>query len=228
MPTRVFNTTTVPSNRTVVNAQLRPEDEMHILVGGPYQLNGEEHRYGHTAIRVKTPTTDTTYDFGRYGRVTGDFGAEGEGILRVWSAFEPYIAAEKVLARITTGFVYAIFDHQAKAINDHFAAMIAASKPRPELEKTRANLKVYQLQSNYHALGYNCTTLSLNGARAAYPDFEAGSNAFIKPDAVLTFSERLAMRTVGGGTPSRLFLPANLQEFLSTKPAVKPTRIDKY
>ena len=228
MATKPFQTQTVTSNQTVVEDKLKPTAELHILVGGPYRLNGEEHRYGHTAIRIKSTTTDTTYDFGRYGRVTGDFGAEGEGILRVWSSFDQYIAGENALARKTTGFVYAIFEHQAKAVADHYAALIASAKPRLELQRDRPALKVYQLPANYHALGYNCTTLSLDGARTVFPNFEAGSSEFIKPDAVLTFGERMAMRTVGGGTPSRLFLPANLQEFLSTKPAIKPTRVDRY
>ena len=228
MATKPFQTQTVQANQTVVDDQLTPKAEMHILVGGPYTLNGENHRYGHTAIRVKVGATDTTYDFGRYGRTGGDFSAEGEGILRVWSDFTPYIASENVLKRKTTGFVYAIFDHQAKAINDHFASLISSATPRPKMEAGRSVLKVYQLPTNYHALGYNCTTLSLDGAKTAYPNFESGSAEFIKPDAVLTFTERMAMKTIGGGTPTRMFLPANLQDFLSSKPAVKPTRVDSY
>ena len=144
-----------------------------------------------------------------------------------WSSFDQYIAGENALAR-KTGYVYAIFEHQAKAVTDHYANLIARAKLRLELQRDRAALKVYQLPTNYHALGYNCTTLSLDGARTVFPHFEAGSSEFIKPDAVLTFGERMAMRTVGRGTPSRLFLPGNLQEFLSTKPAVKATRVDRY
>ena len=218
MATKPFQTQTVPANQTLVEDRLKPTAELHVLVGGPYTLNGEEHRYGHTALRIKNSSTDTTYDFGRYGRVTGDFGAEGEGILRVWSSFNIYIAGENALARTTTGFVYAIFEYQFKSVVDHYSALIAGAKPRLELQRDRSTLKVYQLPTNYRALGYNCTTLSLDGALTVFPSFEAGSIGFIKPDAVLTFSERMAMRTVGGGTPTRLFLPANLQEFLSTKP----------
>ena len=228
MTTKPLQTQTVQTNQSVVDDKLKPTAEMHILVGGPYTLNGEDHRYGHAAIRIKTLTADTTYDFGRYGRTGGEFSAEGEGILRIWSDFSTYIAGENALKRKTTGFVYAIFDYQAKAVNDHFANLISAATSRPQLEAGRSTLKVYQLPTNYHALGYNCTTLSLDGARSVYPNFETGSAAFIKPDAVLTFAERMAMKTVGGGTPSRLFLPANLQDFLSSKPAVKSTRVDAY
>jgi len=221
-----FETDTVKANRSVVDDQLRPTAEMHILIGGPYILDGTEHRYGHTAIRVKTPYSDATYDFGRYGRVTGDFGAEGEGILRVWSNFSAYIAGENATGRRTSSFVFEIFEHQAKAINDYFKSVIETATPRPEMERNRSSLKIFRLATNYHALGYNCTTLSLDGAQRAFSNFEEGSTAFIKPDAVMTLSERLAMRTVGGGTPTRIFLPANLESFLSTKPAQTPVRID--
>lgn len=228
MATKVLNTQTAPANHKVIDDRLRPTSEMHILVGGPYTHSGEVQRYGHTAIRIVSRGADSTYDFGRYGRVTGDFGAEGEGILRIWSSFAPYIAGENALGRKTTSFVYAVFDHQAKAVTDHYNGIIAGAKRRPELEKQRATLKVFQLSSNYHALGYNCTTFSLDGAQRALPDVEKGSSAFIHPEAVLTFAERMAMKTIGGGTPTRLFLPANLQDFLSTRPAVKPTRVETY
>ncbi|MGY4830243.1 hypothetical protein ACVNIS_16855 [Sphaerotilaceae bacterium SBD11-9] len=228
MATKPLTTQTTPADNKFVDDRLRPTSEMHLMVGGPYIHDAELQRYGHTAIRIISKGSDTTYDFGRYGRVTGDFGAEGEGILRVWSSFSPYISGENALGRKTTAFVYAIFDHQAKAVTDYYNEIIATAKKRPELERQRAALKVYQLGPNYHALGYNCTTLSMDGARHAIPNIEAGSRTFIRPEAVLTFAERMAMKTVGGGTPSRLFLPANLQEFLSSKPAVKPTRVETY
>jgi hypothetical protein len=226
MATRRFQTQTVESNQTVVVDKLKPTAELQILVGGPYTHDGQLQRYGHTAIRVKTGSRDTTYDFGRYGRVTGDFGAEGEGILRVWLSFEPYISGENALKRRTTGFVYAIFDHQAEVINAYYQSIISGAATRTDLKRGRSGLDVYQLPRSYHALGYNCTTFSLDGARTALPNFEAGSSGFIRPDAVLTLAERLAMRTVGGGTPSRLFLPANLLEFLESTSATKPKRID--
>ncbi|MES2088688.1 MAG: hypothetical protein V4532_01700 [Pseudomonadota bacterium] len=228
MPPKVLTTQTQESGGPAVVDKLKPLAEIHVLVGGPYAAGGEEHLYGHTAIRVKVAGSDRVYDFGRYGRVVGDFGAEGEGILRVWASFSDYIAGENGLKRKTTGFVYVVFDAQAQSVNTHFSTLIKAAKPRPELARGRSSLTVYQLASNYHALGYNCTTLSLDGVRAAMPTFENGGAAFIKPGDVLSFGEQMAMKTVGGGTPSRLFLPANLEQFLLTKPAVKPTRVDVY
>lgn len=228
MTKRKISVATNEKPQSVVDSVLRPSAEMHILIGGPYTLNGEEHRYGHTALRVKTTVKDFTYDFGRYGRTTGDLGAEGEGILRVWSSFAQYIAIENALGRVTTDFVYAVFDHQAEAVYQHYNEIILGSKPRPDLERGRRALKVHQLPTNYHALSYNCTTLSLDGANAAYRNFEIGGAAFIRPESVLTFTERIAMKTVGGGTPNRLFLPANLQEYLSTSPAVKVNKIERH
>lgn len=227
-PPKIFKTETQESGASVPVDKLKPNAEIYVLVGGPYTAGGEEHRYGHTAVRVKTPTSDTTYDFGRYGRVVGDFGAEGEGILRVWTTFNDYIFGENALKRKTTGFVFAVFEGQAHAISAFFRGLMKAGKSRADLERGRSALKVYQLARNYHALGYNCTTLSLDGVKAGMPIFENGGVAFIDPGAVLSMTELLAMKTVGGGTPSRLFLPANLEKFLFNKPAVKPIRVDVY
>jgi hypothetical protein len=228
MPPKILTTQTQESGGQVVIDKLKPMAEVHVLVGGPYTAGGEEHIYGHTAVRVKVVGSDRVYDFGRYGRVVGNLGAEGEGILRVWSSFADYIAGENALRRKTTGFMYAVFDGQAQSANAFFLALIKAGKPRTDLARGRSSLTVYQLTSNYHALHYNCTTLSLDGVRAAMPTFETGAGAFIKPEDVLPFGEQVAMRTVGGGTPSRLFLPENLEQYLLKKPAVKPARIDVY
>lgn len=228
MSEKTFATKTVAPKKSVVDDKLKPTAEMHILIGGPYTLDGEVHRYGHAAIRIKTSRSDLTYDFGRYGRVTGDFGAEGEGILRIWSNFNKYIAQENALKRKTKGFVFLIFDKQAEDVNAYYKSVTATATKRPELARGRSYLEVYELPRHYHALGYNCTTLSLDGARKAYPNFEGGSTPYIQPDKVMTFSERLAMKTVGGGMPIRIFLPANLEEFLSEKPAIESTRVDTY
>jgi len=228
MAEKTFTTKTVLPKKSVVDDQLKPTAEMHILVGGPYKLNGEEHRYGHAAIRIKTSSADLTYDFGRYGRVTGDFGAEGEGILRIWSNFDKYISQENALKRKTKGFVFFIFEKQAEDVNKYYKNMTATAKKRTDMARGRPYIEIYELPKNYHALGYNCTTLSLDGALKAYPTFEGGSKPYIQPDGVMTFSEKIAMKTVGGGMPSRIFLPANLENFLSAKPAVKPNRIDTH
>lgn len=216
-----FSTKTVDSRGSLVDDKLKPDSTISILVGGPYTAGNQLQRYGHTAVRVTTKAYDLTYDFGRYGAVTGTFGEEGEGILRVWSNFEKYIKGENSLGRTTREYIYYVWKHQTAKTKDYFAGLIQAGKPRSELERNRAWLKVYQLSRNYHALGYNCTTLSLDGIVKAIPNYENGSAEFIKPGDVLNWAERAALKTVGGGTPSRLFLPANLQSFLDTKPAIR-------
>ena len=219
-----FTSTTVEARNSLADDKLKPNAEMHILVGGPYKdASGEEHRYGHTALRIKTTKSDLTYDFGRYGKISGTFGESGEGILRVWSVFNPYIQGEIALQRKTTGFVYLIFDHQANAANTYFDGLIKAG--REVAGKSTAVKKVYKLTTDYHATGPNCTTLSMDGAKHAVPKIENGSEKFNNPSEVLSLSERVALTASGGS--SRLFLPANLLNFLNAN-AIKPTRVDVY
>ncbi len=211
--------------KSLADDRLTPTAEMHILVGGPYtDESGEEHRYGHTALRIKTGKLDLTYDFGRYGKTSGTFGESGEGILRVWNSFPTYIAGEKALHRKTTSFVYLIFDYQANSSNSYFNDLIKSGTPINS--KNTATKKVYKLSTDYHALGPNCTTLSIDGAKKAIPNIDQGSEKYNKPEDVLTFTERMALRAKGGS--SRLFLPANLLTFLNIGKPIKPARTDIY
>lgn len=224
-------TTTAPSNETPnsqVDAKLKPTAELHILVGGPYTMNGELHRYGHTAIRIKTSKSDLTYDFGRYGATTGNFGESGEGILRVWESFDAYIATENRYKRVTTDFTYIIFDHQAAAATSFWDEQIKAGKLVSKSLRGNKTFTVYKLKQEYTALQNNCTTISMESARRAMPRIEHNSHSFIKPDDVMTMSERLAMRAVGGGQPTRLFLPANLQKYLMSNTGVKVNSVTSY
>jgi len=58
------------------------------------------------------------------------------------------------------------------------------------------------------------------------PNIDQGSEKYNKPEDVLTFAERMALRAKGGA--SRLFLPANLLAFLNAGQPIKPIRIDVY
>lgn len=219
--TKPFEATSNPTPKSLVDDKLKPTAEMHILVGGPYtDASGEEHKYGHTALRVKTSKYDLTYDFGRYGAVTGTFDESGDGILQVWNTFQSYINIEVSLKRKTTGFVYFIFDSQSDLIKAYFDALITAGKELPR--KASAVRTVYKLATDYHALGPNCTTLSMDGAAQAVPKISNGSNLFNKPEEVLGILERSALAAKGGA--NRLFLPANLLTFLNTG---KPIRLDR-
>jgi hypothetical protein len=228
MPQPKFSTVTNSISKSLVDSPLKPTAELHLLIGGPYVVNGEAHRYGHTALRIKTGSIDQTYDFGRYGKVTGVFRDSGDGILRVWSNFGQYIRSENSLKRVTTGFAYVVFDSQANAVVAEFSRLIKAGKDRVDLYKKGGEMKVYQLSTPYTALLNNCTTISVDGIKPGIPKIDHGSQDFIKPEKVMTWSECAAMKSVGGGLPTRIFLPANLQDFLSMKPAVKANRVEAF
>lgn len=220
-----FQAKTNDTPQSIADDKLKPTAEIHILVGGAYtDSSGEEHRYGHTALRVKTKSSDLTYDFGRYGKITGTFGESGDGILRVWRFFQPYISGEVALQRKTTGFVYGVFNHEGDLSNSYFDGLIKSGKLIES--KSGVQKSVHRLASDYHALGPNCTTLSLDAARQAIRKIDRGSEKYNKPEDVLTFTERLALKAKGGA--SRLFLPANLLKFLNSGDAVKPLRVDVY
>lgn len=85
---------------------------------------------------------------------------------------------------------------------------------------------VFKLAMDYHALGPNCTTVSVDGAKIAIPKIDQGSEKFNRPEDVLDWKEQLALKTNGGA--KRLFLPANLQKFLSVASPVKITRTNVY
>ena len=220
-----FETKTVESYSSLVDDKLTPNAEMHLLIGGSYvAADGEEHRYGHTALRLKTSKFDLTFDFGRYGKTSGMFGESGEGILRVWSSFQPYINGENALKRTTTAFVYLIFDHQAVGPRRYFDQLIKAGKEL--VAKRTGSVSVHKLSIDYHALGPNCTTISMDGAKVAVPRIDVGSEKYNRPEDVLDFKERVALSANGGA--KRLFLPANLQKFLSTASPVNLLRSDTY
>jgi hypothetical protein len=229
MPQPKFVTVTNPTPKSVVDSPLRPTAELHLLIGGPYKTkDGEEHRYGHTALRVKTAGIDLTYDFGRYGKVKGLLGNSGEGILRVWSTFSKYISSENSLNRITTGFTYTVFDAQANVVVAEFARLIKAGTDRVDKYKEGGALKIYQLAAPYTALFNNCTTVSIDGIKPGIPKIDQASREFIKPEKVMTWAECAAMTSVGGGVPDRIFLPANLLDFLTVKPAIKANRVEAF
>jgi len=184
--------------------------KIEILVGGPYKRGGDEHRYGHAALRIVTPASDTTFDYGRYGRTWGRFGSEGEGILNVWSNFQTYIKGENALGRTTTGFSFVVTKEQAEKIQAHFDALTSGRKAI----LTGSNFQRFRIAADYHALKSNCTTLTLGGAEAAVSDLEAAAGPFNKGNGMST-TERIAARVAGW--PSRIFMPADLQKYLETR-----------
>jgi hypothetical protein len=218
-----FETQTNEKPKSVVDDKVNPTSLMEILVGGPYG----GHIYGHTALRVKKPAKEYVYDFGRYRNtysenigmgieLKGADSPRGEGILNIWENFDDYIAGENGLGRTTWGYKYKIFDAQADAVINFYQSQIEGLAP---IKKT-ASFKAYKLQTDYFALGPNCTTLSISGAKHAVPRIDEGSENFIEPSAVLSTMTILAMKAKYG-TPTKLFLPVNLQKYLDTGPKIR-------
>jgi len=195
---------------------------IEVLIGGPYKgRDGEMHTYGHAALRVVGPNDERVYDFGRYGDVTGDFGAEGEGILRVWTSFSSYIASENSYGRTTAGFTYNIGADKAQAINAYYDQLIAGAAPR---RSKHPNMKEYKLARNYHGLSNNCTTLTLAGARIALPDIDADA-AKHNIGRGLSSVEKMAARAKNFGSwPRQIFMPADTKAMLE---AAKPLKADQ-
>jgi hypothetical protein len=184
------------SQKTTIEVRLA---SMEILVGGPYG----DHRYGHTALRVNTASTERVYDYGRYGQ---SFGPEGEGVLRIWKGFQAYIDDENRLGRITTGYLFDI--PEAKAIE-----IIASFEKKIVGKPKKLETRYYQsyVVDRYYALGPNCTTVSLGGARLALPSIDVGWEAYQKGRG-LSFVEKQAVNMKGW--PPYIFMPADLQELL--------------
>ncbi len=200
---------------------------IEILVGGPYTKDGKEHTYGHAALRVVTSEGERVYDFGRYGDVTGEFGAEGEGILRVWTRFDPYISGENALGRTTTGFMYETAEEKAREVNQHFERIVSTGTLRRVRPPGSASpvMREYVLPQNYHALSRNCTTMTLDGAQVALPRIEDNAARFNTGRGMST-SERMAARARGlGSWPSRIFMPADVRLMLEAHAVHKPKQV---
>lgn len=184
------------SRKTTIEVRLA---SMEILVGGPYG----DHRYGHTALRVNTASTERVYDYGRYGQ---SFGPDGEGVLRIWNSFQAYIDDENALGRITTGYLFEISEAKANEIIASFDKKIAG---KPKKVATR----YYQsyVIDRYFALGPNCTTVSVDGARLAIPSIDVGWESH-QAGRGLNFMETRASKLKGW--PPYIFMPADLQDML--------------
>ncbi|MFJ2526779.1 hypothetical protein [Pseudomonas helmanticensis] len=195
---------TTRTNRLAVSGAF-----MEILIGGPYTLKGEDHTYGHAALRVVVGGKDITYDFGRYGSVWGAFKSEGEGILNVWTSFNAYITNENRYGRTTTGFVYYLGNKEAEAVNAHFDGVIARKK---ELRAKFPTSTRYLLPESYQPTTNNCTTMTIDGAKVS------GKPIIQKPEQYaelrgLSWVERQATHTQSSPRDG-IFMPADFQAML--------------
>lgn len=194
---------------------------MQLLIGGPYtDVRGNEHTYGHTALRVITDEHERVYDFGRYG---GERGPTGEGRQRIWVSFKRYIIGENAYGRPTTGFLYNISHEQAEQINAHFASLIAGRATTGNTP--REHMTEYRLANDYHALTNNCVTSAMAGARLAIPDLEHNV-ATHNQGRGMSFTERAAARVAGW--PGFIFMPADLQAMLEANTEKPADKVEKF
>lgn len=198
---------------------------LEILIGGPYSARGEMHSYGHAALRVVCSAWEKIYDFGRYGRVFGEFSAEGEGILRVWNAFSPYILSENSYGRVTKGFLYDLSVSQIdKIISYYDGVMLGAIK----IADKHTRCEAYKLKRNYHAVENNCATLTLAGARVAFPRIEANASSENQGRG-MSVAEKIAVRGANyGAWPNKIFMPADVQAMLEKGQTPSPKKISSY
>jgi hypothetical protein len=204
------------SQATIIEVQI---PAIEILIGGPYTLNGEEHTYGHVALRVLTPNDEQVYDFGRYAGERGPF---GQGRLRVWTDFSKYIASENSTGRTTTGFLYRVTSEAAKQVNAHFDGLIAS---RPVLKAYGNYRKEYRLAEDYHALNNNCATTSMGGARIAVKGLDYNVSKYNKGRGMSTAEEYAAKIA---GWPTTIFMPADLQQMLEENPVRRPDKVERF
>lgn len=184
--------------------------KLQILIGGPYTKNGENHPYGHAALRVVKPGSDQTYDFGRYGKVWGVGGSQGEGIMRVWSNFANYIAGEKATGRVTTGHTLCVTEAQADAIKQSFDEKLKGAN---DLGKSSSGYRKYRLAQDYDALGSNCTTQTLDGAIAGLPPVDDAAGPF-NTGRGLSGGESMMVKLKGW--PDHIFMPEDLNAYLKS------------
>jgi hypothetical protein len=192
---------------------------LEILIGGPYTVNGEEHTYGHVALRVITQTDEHIYDFGRYNGETGPF---GQGRLRVWTLFSKYIVSENATGRVTTGFIYRISQAAAEKVNSHYSRLIGG---RHVLRAYGDYMKEYRLADDYHALNNNCATTSMSGVREVITDLDFNVSKYNEGGG-MSSAERFAAKV--SGWPSTIFMPADLQKMLEENPQHHPDNTERF
>lgn len=198
---------------------------IEILIGGPYRLaNGEAHNYGHAALRVIAATEERIYDFGRYGATRGLFGAQGEGILRVWDKFETYIAGENAYGRTTIGLSYSISNEKAITVIRYFESLASVATERTP---KHPHQREFKLPKDYDAIENNCATTTLTGAKIALPGLDVDAAQY-NVGRGMSDVEKAAAKTQNFGWPSHIFMPADVQAMLENNKKLAPKKVTTY
>jgi hypothetical protein len=227
------STTTNISNSPTQKVPLKPEAELHLLVGSAYGTGDKESPYGHTAVYIKLQGKEYIYDFGRYGKtkpesfgpftLDGPSSPRGEGVLRVWNNYQAYIndennqGIEGGRTRTTYGYGYKIFDSQANLVINYYNNLIKGGK----LRRKERFYTSYTLAQDYFALAPNCTTQSLEATKKAIPSMAKSGHKFVNSDKVLPMTAKLAFKASKYEMPKYLFLPDNLNDYLKQSPDIK-------
>ena len=136
-------------------------DSIMLIIGKPYMdKKGENHPYGHVALRVYNSVEgyDYVYDFGRYGAVRGAFNQTGDGILNVYDSSESYFKSEQSI-RESIGYAEYSTVGEDKAIINHFNSLIS----KGSVYRKRDGVTSYKLNEDYDIFNNNCTTVSCGG-----------------------------------------------------------------
>ena len=139
-------------------------DTVEIIFGKPYtDANGEEHLYGHAALRVFNAKEgyNMVYDFGRYGKVDWNQ-TTGEGIMNVYSDASKYLASE-MKDRSSVGFTQGTSVEQDIQVMSYFKVLTDAGSVYNGGAVPNGGGTAYKLASKYNIFDNNCLTQSCTG-----------------------------------------------------------------
>jgi hypothetical protein len=139
-------------------------DTVELIIGKPYtDANGEEHPYGHAALRVFNAKEgyDMVYDFGRYGKVDWNQ-TTGEGIMNVYSDAKKYLASE-MKDRSSVGYTQASSVEQDKQVMAYFKGLTDAGEVYNGGAVPNGGGTAYKLKDKYNIFDNNCLTQSCSG-----------------------------------------------------------------
>lgn len=135
-----------------------------------------DHKWGHVSLHVKDGNDDVIFDFGRYGKMWGLFNTEGEPILRVWkNGNAEHMKYQKTgNTRIHT-IRFAASSHQVQAVMNFYKRWIGNRKPFSR----EFTALYYNLGSpSFHSMHHNCTTLSIAGFSAGFPQYDVNRSDY--------------------------------------------------
>ena len=151
-------------------------DSIELIIGKPYvDANGEEHPYGHVALRVYNAKEgyDKVYDFGRYGKTWGLMGKEGEGILNAYEKGSSYLKSEMSI-RSSVGYMQPTTAAEDKQVIAHFSGLIQNGEVYKSGAVPGGGGTAYKLENDYDVFNNNCTTVSNGGLEVLRMDWLGG------------------------------------------------------